>query len=72
MARPRNRERAALERLADRRAQAEERLSDLRRAVGRELGVWAPRRAVWALPMVAFACGLALALAARRGHDRDR
>lgn len=65
------RERAAQERLASRRRQAEERLADLRRAVDRELGAWAPTRAVWALPLVAFACGLALALAARRREVDD-
>ncbi len=60
----------ALERLSDRRRQMEERLADLRRAVDRELGAWAPKRAAWAVPLVAFACGLALALAAKGRKKR--
>lgn len=61
----------ALERLNDRRRQVEERLGDLRRAVDRELGTWAPKKAVWAVPLVAFACGLALALATHSRKKRD-
>lgn len=66
-----SRETAALERLSARRRDAEAKLANLRRAVDRELGGWAPRGAVWALPLVAFACGVALALVAGRGK-RDR
>ena len=69
MASPRNR--AALDRLAGRRRQAEQRLSDLRRAFDRELGTWAPKQARWAVPLVAFACGLALALASKRRKSED-
>ena len=68
-----SRETAALERLSARRRDAETKLARLRHAARRELGSWAPRGAVWALPLVAFACGVALALAVgrRRGSGAD-
>jgi hypothetical protein len=52
--------------LTHRRRQAEERLSDLRRSLARELGGYLPTRGSWAVPLVAFACGVALAFAAPR------
>ncbi len=60
----------ALERLENRRQLAEHRLSDLRRSIDRQLGSLAPRGAFWVVPMVAFACGLALAMT-RRKPKRD-
>ncbi len=57
----------ATERLADSRRELEARLDDVRRALRREIG-WAPKAKSWALPMMAFASGLAAAawLVARR------
>ena len=57
----------AIERLAERRRELEARYEDVRRAVAREIG-WAPKAKTWALPIVAFASGLAAAawLVARR------
>lgn len=63
-----SRETAAHERLTARRREAESRLADLRRAIDRELGAWAPKKALWVLPLVAFAGGVVLALMARRGQ----
>ncbi len=57
---------AALEELETRRREAAERLSELRRSLDRELGKLAPRKRLLAVPVVAFACGLAVALALRR------
>ncbi len=58
----------ALERLARQRRELESRVDDLRRAVSRETG-WTPGK-TWIVPVVGFACGLALAMAvkARRGR----
>ncbi len=56
----------AMTQLTNRRRQAEERLSDLRRSLDRELGGYLPTRGSWAVPLVAFACGVALAFAAPR------
>lgn len=65
------RRQAALERLESRRREAEQRLSDVRLAISSELGALAPRRAAWAIPLVGFACGIALALATRRKKQLD-
>ncbi|MEE8525365.1 MAG: hypothetical protein V3T72_15620 [Thermoanaerobaculia bacterium] len=62
-----------MDRLDNRRRQAEQRLTNVRAALDREVG-WAPRTRVWILPLVAFACGLAVAGAGRRrfsSRDRD-
>lgn len=58
----------AVERLALQRRELETRVEDLRRAVARETG-WTPGK-TWIVPVVGFACGLALAMAvkARRGR----
>lgn len=56
----------AMTQLLKQRRQAEERLSDLRRSLDRELGGYVPTRGSWAVPLVAFACGVALAFAAPR------
>ena len=68
---PSKRQQAALDRLHSRRQEAESRLADLRHSLDRELGAWAPTRAVWILPMVAFACGVALALASRQRQSSE-
>lgn len=60
-----------MDRLDNRRRQAEQRLGDVRTALDREVG-WAPRARVWILPLVAFACGLAVAGTARRRKSVDR
>lgn len=60
----------AAERLAASRRQLESRFDDLRRSIESELG-WAPKAKAWAVPMVAFATGLAAAawlVARRRGR----
>lgn len=58
----------ALERLEEQRRALEAKVSDLRQAVTRETG-WTPGNA-WLVPLLGFACGLALALAVkpRRGN----
>ena len=66
MARKRTR---ALERLESRRQLAEDRLSDLRQVMDRKLGSWT-RRGGWAIPLVAFACGMALAVSLGRKKAR--
>lgn len=53
----------ALERLDDRRREAERRLDDVREALRREVG-WRPEKP-WIVPLVGFACGLALAVGVR-------
>lgn len=55
-------------RLSQQRQNVEQRLADLRRAIESELG-WAPKARTWVLPLVAFACGIALAFAVR--HRRS-
>ncbi len=55
----------AQKRLDDNRRQAEQRLDAVRRALRSEIG-WAPRGRGWALPLVAFGCGVALAYVLRR------
>lgn len=57
----------SLEKIRESRRRAEERLGELRRSMDRELGRYAPKRAVWIVPAVAFACGIALAVALRQG-----
>ena len=52
--------RQAESQLESRRRQAEDRLDDVRQALGREIG-WVPRGKTWVLPLVAFAFGLAVA-----------
>lgn len=61
----------ALERLEEQRRTLEAKVSDLRQAVARETG-WKPGNA-WLVPMLGFACGLALALTvkSRRGNPSD-
>lgn len=58
----------ALERLEEHRLLVAERLGDVRRSLEREIG-WAPKARIWALPLVAFACGIALA--AFKGRRQD-
>ncbi len=65
-----NREARARDHLISSRRQVERRLSDLRRSINRELGAWAPRNKVWVIPLVAFACGMAVAMASRRKAKR--
>jgi len=60
----------AMTQLLNRRRRAEERLSDLRRSLDRELGGYVPTRGSWAVPLVAFACGVALAFAAPRRRSK--
>jgi len=48
----------ATKRLEQSRREAQARFEDLRQAIGREVG-WVPRQ-MWWLPVVGFACGLAL------------
>ena len=52
------------DRLDASRREFEGRLTDVRTAISRELG-WSPK-AVWVAPLVAFGCGVALALAVGR------
>lgn len=56
------RQERALERLNSNRRELEGRLSDLWRSIDREVGRWAPKGSIWAVPLVAFAVGMALAL----------
>ena len=49
----------ASERLEESRREVQARFNDLRQSLDRELG-WVPSR-MWWLPVVGFACGLALA-----------
>jgi hypothetical protein len=55
-------------RLSQHRQKVEQRLADLRSAIESEVG-WAPKAKAWVLPLVAFACGIALAFAVR--HRRS-
>lgn len=57
----------AMERLEQQRRALENKVADLRLAVSRETG-WTPGNA-WLVPLIGFACGLALAVAvkSRRG-----
>ena len=57
----------AMDRLKSSRQELESRFGDLRRSIGREIG-WTPKGTSWAVPLAAFASGLALAawLVARR------
>lgn len=48
----------AMQRLERSRQEARARFEDLRQSIDREVG-WAPRQ-MWWLPVVGFACGLAL------------
>lgn len=57
-----------LQRLDESRREMEERLGDLRRAFDRELGTLVPRRAVWLVPVVGFAAGIALAALLRKSR----
>lgn len=50
----------ATELLARRRQELEARFDEVRRALDREIG-WAPSSKTWALPVIAFASGLAIA-----------
>ncbi len=68
MARKRSR---ALETLESRRQLAEHRLSDLRRQMERQLGPWT-RKGMWTIPLVAFACGMALAISTGRRRRSKR
>ena len=56
-------ERPELVRLDEHRRHFEKSLSQARGAFSRELGALAPRRGIWAIPIVGLACGFALALA---------
>lgn len=58
----------ATKRLEQRRREAQARFEDLRQALDREIG-WVPRH-LWWLPVVGFACGLALSAAV--GTRRSR
>ena len=69
MAKPRT-QNEAREKLHRKRLTVEERLDELRRAIGRELG-WTPKTKMWIVPLMAFACGVALALAKRRGEGSE-
>ena len=65
-------ERPELVRLDERRRHFEQSLSKARGAFDRELGALAPRRRIWAIPIVGIACGLALALAIVSRKKRRR
>ncbi|MCP4659263.1 MAG: hypothetical protein GY856_27960 [bacterium] len=54
----------ALNELSQHREQVEERLTALHNALESELG-WAPKAKAWVIPLMAFACGVALAFALR-------
>jgi hypothetical protein len=60
----------AMKRLDQSRKEARARLEDLRRAIDREVG-WVPRQ-IWWLPLVGFACGVALAGAVGRKRRQER
>ena len=68
MASPKKAMSKATARLEVRRRELETRLDNLRRSLDREFG-WAPAAKVWGLPLIAFACGLALGLRRARGRD---
>ncbi len=55
----------ALNELGRRREQVEERLVGLHDALESEFG-WAPKAKGWVIPLMAFACGVALAFALRQ------
>ncbi len=55
----------AIERLEANRREFTERLTDLRESLAREFG-WAPKAKTWALPLVGFAAGFALAFWLKR------
>lgn len=58
----------ATQRLEERRREAQARFEDLRKSLDRELG-WVPRR-MWWLPVVGFACGMALSGAVGKRRSR--
>ena len=55
-----NKKKQALERLENQRRQVEERLALVRQSIEREVG-WAPKAKAFAVPLIGFACGIALA-----------
>jgi len=55
----------ALNSLSHHREQVEQRLVELHDALESEFG-WAPKAKTWVIPLMAFACGVALAFAVRQ------